>query len=137
MTTRRTPLAATLLVPWLLATGAAWADAVPAETANHCAPTGNLRGDAKRGAALHKERCAECHGLDGRAQVIVLHMDTPPHDQTDAEYMRKLPDAFLYLAVCRGGAAVGRSVVMPQWGDLLSDQDIRDLVAWIRTFSGT
>ena len=127
----------TLLAAALLAAGAAGADAVPAETANHCAPTGNLRGDAKRGAALHKERCAECHGLDGKAQVIVLHMDTPPHDQTDAAYMRTLPDAFLYLAVCRGGAAVGRSVVMPQWGDLLSDQDIRDLVAWIRTFSGT
>jgi mono/diheme cytochrome c family protein len=139
MTTRRTPrsAASALLVPALLVAATAFAGATPALTENHCAPAGNLRGDAKRGAALHKERCAECHGLDGKAQVIILHMDTPPHDQTDAEYMKKLPDQFLYLAVCRGGEAVGRSVVMPPWGDLLSDQDIRDLVAWIRTFSGT
>jgi cytochrome c oxidase cbb3-type subunit 3 len=109
----------------------------PALVANNCAPAGNLRGDAKRGAALHKENCAQCHGLDGKAQVIVLHMDTPPHDQTDVAYMKTLPDQFLYLAICRGGAAVGRSVVMPQWGDLFTDQDIRDLVAWIRGFSGT
>jgi mono/diheme cytochrome c family protein len=36
-----------------------------------------------------------------------------------------------------GGEAVGRSLVMPAWGDLLTDQEIRDLVAWIRTFSET
>ena len=104
---------------------------------NHCAPAGNLRGDAKRGSLLHKENCAQCHGLDGKAQVIVLHMDTPPHDQTDAAYMKTLPDQFLYLAICRGGEAVGRSIVMPQWGDLFTDGDIRDLVAWVRSFSGT
>ena len=86
---------------------------------------------------LHKENCAQCHGLDGKAQVIVLHMDTPPHDQTDAAYMKTLPDQFLYLAICRGGEAVGRSIVMPQWGDLFTDGDIRDLVAWVRSFSGT
>ena len=102
-----------------------------------CAPQGNLRGDPLRGKALHLEHCAECHGADGRAEVIVLHMDTPPRDQTDAGYMRTLPDPLLYLAICKGGQGVGRNFVMPAWGELLRDQDIRDLVAWIRTFSGT
>jgi mono/diheme cytochrome c family protein len=51
--------------------------------------------------------------------------------------MKTLPDAYLYLAVCRGGEGVGKNFIMPAWGDLLSDQDIKDLVAQIRTFSGT
>jgi mono/diheme cytochrome c family protein len=122
----------------LLATAAIAADsATSALATSNCAPTGELRGDPQRGKALHVENCAECHGADGRAEVIVLHMDTPPKDQTDAAYMKTLPDAYLYLAICKGGEGVGKNFVMPAWGAYLSDQDIRDLVAWVRTFSGT
>jgi cytochrome c553 len=64
-------------------------------------------------------------------------MDTPPKDQSDPVYMQTLPDAYLYLAVCRGGEGVRKNVIMPAWGGLLSDQDIKDLVAQIRSFSGT
>ncbi len=104
---------------------------------NSCAPQGELRGDPEAGAELHLENCAECHGYDGKAEVIVMHMDEPPRDQTDAEYMNTLSDLFLYLAICKGGEAVGRSLVMSAWGDYFTDQEIRDMVAWIRTFSGT
>ena len=103
----------------------------------NCTPAGELRGDAGRGAALHLQHCAECHGADGKAEVIVLHMDQPPKDQSDPIYMKTLADAYLYLAVCKGGVGVGRNFIMPAWGDLLSDQDIKDLVAQIRSFSGT
>lgn len=102
-----------------------------------CTPRGELRGDAVRGAELHLADCAECHGQSGKVDVIVMHMDEPPKDQSDPVYMTTLTDAFLYLAICRGGADVGRSVVMPAWGDYYSDQDIKDLVAHIRSFSGT
>lgn len=104
---------------------------------NDCTPAGELRGNADDGQDIHLEHCAECHGYDGKAEVIVMHMDEPPRDQTDAEYMNSLNDAFLYLAICSGGEAVGRSIVMPSWGDMLTDQEIKDLVAWIRTFSET
>lgn len=103
----------------------------------NCSPTGELRGDAGRGAALHLQHCAECHGADGKAEVIVLHMDTPPKDQSDPAYMQTLADAYLYLVVCKGGVGVGRNFIMPAWGDVLTDQDIRDLIAQIRSFSGT
>ncbi|TFG85724.1 MAG: cytochrome c [Chromatiales bacterium] len=119
-----------MLPAWLLA-------AEPALTSVNCAPAGELRGDAERGAALHLQHCADCHGADGKGDAIVMHMDVPPKDQGDPAYMKTLPDEFLYLAVCKGGEAVGRNFIMPAWGDLLSDQDIKDLVAQIRTFSGT
>jgi len=109
----------------------------PALETNQCTPTGDLRGDAQAGQEIHVEHCAGCHGYDGKAEVIVMHMDEPPRDQTDVEYMEKLNDPFLYLAICKGGEAIGKSIVMPGWGDMLTDQEIRDLVAWIRTFSGT
>ena len=64
-------------------------------------------------------------------------MDEPPKDQSDPVYMKTLADAYLYLAVCKGGVGVGRNFIMPAWGDLLSDQDIRDLIAQIRSFSKT
>ena len=33
--------------------------------------------------------------------------------------------------------SIGKSYVMSPWGDFFSDQEIRDLVGWIRTFSAT
>jgi cytochrome c oxidase cbb3-type subunit 3 len=126
--------AITLLLCGLPAAGFA---AEPALAAVNCLPTGDLRGNAAQGAALHLKHCAECHGVDGKGDAIVMHMDVPPKDQSDTDYMKTLSDEFLYLAVCKGGEAVGRNFIMPAWGDLLSDQDIKDLVAQIRTFSGT
>ncbi len=108
-----------------------------AEAAESCAPSGELRGDEKRGAALHLQHCAVCHGVDGKAEVIVMHMDEPPKDQSDPAYMKTLPDEYLYLVICKGGAAVGKNFIMPKFGDVISDQDIRDIIVWIRTFSGT
>jgi len=125
-------LAGLLLGPVLSA-----AAAEDALSSNGCVPSGELRGDPARGAALHAENCAECHGASGKTDVIVMHMDEPPADQSDPTYMRQLSDEFLYLAICRGGAAVGRSIIMPAWGDYFTDQEIKDLVAFIRTFSGT
>lgn len=113
------------------------AAAEPALRSTNCSPAGDLRGDPERGADLHLKHCADCHGVDGQANVIVMHMDVPPRDQSDAAYMKVLPDAYLYLVTCKGGAAVGKNGVMPAWGDVLSDQDLKDLVAHIRSLSGT
>ena len=136
MSARPTIRAARLALTGLLAAAATWADD-DALTTNDCVPQGELRGEASRGAALHLENCADCHGAGGKTDVIVMHMDEPPADQSDPQYMRTLTDAFLYLAICRGGDAVGRSIVMEAWGDYFTDQEIKDLVAHIRTFSGT
>lgn len=104
---------------------------------NNCGPTGDLRGDPAPGQALHAEHCAECHGHDGKAEVIIMHMDEPPPDQSDPAYMSSLPDAYLYLAICRGGEGIGKSIVMYEWGAIFTDQQIRDLVAQVRSFSGS
>jgi mono/diheme cytochrome c family protein len=110
---------------------------IAALDANDCAPQGDLRGNAENGQKLHMEHCAACHGLTGAADVVVMHMDETPPDQSDPAYMENLPDGYLYLAICKGGEGIGKSYVMSPWGDLLTDQEIRDLIGWIRTFSNT
>lgn len=134
----RTVLGTCLLGLTFIATAAAGGEArVSALEANNCVASGDLRGNAANGKALHAENCAACHGLTGAADVVVMHMDQTPKDQSDPNYMKQLPDAYLYLAICKGGAGVGKSYVMSPWGDFFTDQEIRDLIAWIRTFSNT
>jgi mono/diheme cytochrome c family protein len=131
---------ATALSVALLTAGAAMAEGVESESAlatNNCGPAGELRGDPERGQSLHIEHCVACHGLTGAADVVVMHMDETPPDQSDPVYMKTLPDPYLYIAICRGGEGIGKSYVMSPWGDYLTDQEIKDLIAWVRTFSNT
>jgi mono/diheme cytochrome c family protein len=117
----------------------ATADKVAALNENQCAPSPqqSLQGNPANGQVLHAEHCAACHGLDGKANVVVMHMDSTPPDQSDPNYMNNLPDAYLYLAICKGGEGIGKSYVMSPWGDFFSDTEITDLIAWIRTFSAS
>jgi mono/diheme cytochrome c family protein len=48
--------------------------------------------------------------------------------------MAKDSDEVLFKIVKGGGQSVGRSTVMPSWGDSLSDGQIRELVKYVRGF---
>ena len=96
-----------------------------------------LSGKLVLGKLAFGTHCAACHGANGRSEVVVMHMDETPQDQSDTEYMKNLPDVYLYLAICKGGEGVGKSYVMSPWGDYFSHQEITDMIAWIRTFSNT
>ena len=118
----------------------ALAEGITSESAlvtGDCGPSGELRGDPATGQKLHAQHCVACHGTTGAADVVVMHMDETPKDQSDAAYMQTLSDAYLYIAICRGGEGVGKSYVMSPWGDYFTDQEIKDLVGWVRTFSDT
>jgi mono/diheme cytochrome c family protein len=49
--------------------------------------------------------------------------------------MGKLKDQQIFDTIKKGGQAMGKSPLMPAWGGQLSDEQIRDLVAYIRTLS--
>lgn len=88
-------------------------------------------GDAAHGAALYKRYCRGCHGEDGRggAHTFMPHIET----LTKRDYIELLPDGYLYMAIAGGGAAVGKSGYMPAWEGTLSEQDIKDVIAFVRT----
>jgi mono/diheme cytochrome c family protein len=88
-------------------------------------------GDPEHGAQLFKRYCRGCHGPDGRgaAHTFMPHIA----NLTKKDYIEFLPDSFLFTVITEGGAAVGKSGYMPSWTSVLSEQDIKDVIAHIRT----
>jgi len=97
--------------------------------------------DADRGAEIYARRCVLCHGEDGDGLgPAAERLNPPPRDFTFGQYKIKstgfddiVPndnDLFRMISDGMPGTA------MPGWGDMLSDQDIRDLIAYIKVFAG-
>lgn len=89
-----------------------------------------------RGAATYKLFCATCHGEDGCSTGPgAAGLDPQPAKHCDGNYMNKLSDEHLFKVVKEGGAAVGKSPLMAPWGGTLSDDQIRDVVAFLRSIA--
>ena len=87
-------------------------------------------GDAARGAALFERECARCHSADLAARGSRLFRGYPRLDC--AEYLGKAPPAYLFKAIAEGGAAIGRDDLMKPFAEILSSEEIADLVAFLR-----
>ena len=83
------------------------------------------------GAKLYKRYCGGCHGEDGRggAHTFMPHVA----NLTAKDYIEFIPDGFLFTVIAEGGVAVGKSGFMPAWRGTLSEQDIKDVITFIRT----
>ena len=51
--------------------------------------------------------------------------------------MTRLTDHYLFQVISEGGKKVGKSSHMPAWGAVLKDEQIKDIVGYIRTLSGS
>lgn len=115
-------VATVLFFSWMLA----WADAAE-------------RGDWQRGQQLYAHYCAVCHGSEGtgtgRNAPYLEQMGRAPRDHTDVWYMNRLSDVELYRAISEGKLREGEPPFMPWWGHTLTEQDIWDLVAFIRSLA--
>jgi cytochrome c len=96
---------------------------------------GRLAGDAVRGEVIYKKYCATCHGESGKGDgpaAAILH--PRPRDHTNGAYMSTVPDEQLARIIREGGAALGRSPLMPA-AKSLSKEAIDDLIAHIRSIA--
>lgn len=92
-----------------------------------------LRKTQLRGYASYQYYCAVCHGKGGGGNGSnAKFLSTPPRRHNDAPYMANLSDAHLSRVIKEGGASQGLSPLMPPWGGALSDEEISNLIAFLR-----
>lgn len=89
------------------------------------------KGDAESGSRLYARYCRGCHGEEGKGDGLVFM----PHvsSLTRKGYIELLPDGYLWTAITRGGAGINKSSYMPAWEGTLSEQQIFDIIAYIRS----
>jgi mono/diheme cytochrome c family protein len=90
------------------------------------APAGDLEG----GAALFERECARCHSRAISARGSRLFRGYPRLDCPD--YLARVSDPYLFTAISDGGPAVGRKDLMKPFSETLTEQEIADLVAFLR-----
>ncbi|MCX6116976.1 MAG: cytochrome c [Proteobacteria bacterium] len=77
--------------------------------------------------------CSSCHGADGKADgAASAAMNPKPRNFHEKAWQAKVDDAHIAKAIKEGGASVGLSGTMPPWGAVLSDDEVKGLVAKIR-----
>ncbi len=92
--------------------------------------------DADAGKVKYQQFCGACHGPTGKGDgPAAASLNPKPRDHSDTKYMKSLSDAQISKIIKMGGSAVGKSPTMPPWGGALSDDDIKNVVAFIRTLS--
>lgn len=93
----------------------------------------------ERGKSLYEKWCAHCHGMggDGKGSVAEL-LDPKPLDFTHGFFKFKstptgqvASDEDLFRTITQGLPGTA----MPAWGHLLSEEDRRQVIAYIKTLS--
>jgi mono/diheme cytochrome c family protein len=85
-----------------------------------------------RGHIVFMNYCQLCHGpqADGKGRAAKLYDPKPAN-----LVMSDKNDAYWEMIVRRGGEASGRSKFMPPWGEELTDEQIKDVVAYLRSIN--
>jgi len=100
--------------------------------------SGAADGPSPLAVKLYDTYCVQCHGVNRDGNGINSGvMSVKPRDHTDAKAMGDTPDDLLFKAIKSGGLAVNKSVLMPTWGGVLTDEEIHELVKYLRYVSGT
>jgi len=93
--------------------------------------------DVKNGEHLYKSGCITCHGADGRGAPETLtefqRPDTFP-DFTRCDQTTPEPNSVWKDVILHGGPARGFSQIMPAFGELLTSDQIDDLITYLRSF---
>lgn len=93
-----------------------------------------------QGQQLYLQNCAACHGRDGEGQFSSAPLEpdatgrrgAPPHNETGHSWHHS--DTLLFRYVHDGGFSdPARFYTMPAFGDQLSEQQILQIIAYIKT----
>ena len=88
------------------------------------------------GKKLYLTYCSSCHGDGGKGDgPAARSLPVNPANHTDGSVMNPLSDKFLLDIISKGGSAVGKSAMMPGWGGQLKEDQLRDIVAYVRSLA--
>jgi mono/diheme cytochrome c family protein len=87
--------------------------------------------DVEKGQAIYQKHCLACHGAQGRGETPMGKALNPPATNFGTLQYKKKADEEL-LAILRNG--VDRTA-MRAWDKTLSEQEMRDVLAYIRKLS--
>ncbi len=95
-----------------------------------------IGGDPKAGETQYQTFCSSCHGPGGDGDgPAAAALDPKPAKHSNGEYMNALTNEHLTKVIAEGGAAVGKSPLMAPWGGVLSEQQLKDVVAFVRSLA--
>jgi len=93
------------------------------------------RGDAAAGKLIYERHCHYCHGTKGYGDGPVGTAITPhPADFVHDKKRMLKSDKKLFKSIRDGVKRKigGEAMVMPMWGHILSDEDIWNVLAYVR-----
>lgn len=91
-------------------------------------------GDPVAGRIVYRDYCTSCHGYFGNGDgALADYVEIAPRDHTDGRRMNEREDMNLFNTIHDGGPVNEYSVHMPIWRDSLADEQIRNIVAYLRT----
>lgn len=106
------------------------------EAAGDTLPSTLGSGDADAGGPLYVQYCASCHGEKGcGGGPLGEALNPKPALHCDGDYMNPKSDEHLFKVIQFGGGAVDLSPLMAPWGGTLSETQIVDVVAFVRSLA--
>ncbi len=103
-------------------------DAEPDPTSQETWSAGNASGQGN-----FESYCVTCHGAEGKGDgVLAESLDVKPRDLSDPAFTATKTDDQLFKAIKEGGASVGLTENMTPFSGQLSDEEIRNVVAYLR-----
>jgi len=93
-------------------------------------------GDAAKGQATFQKLCSGCHGTAGKGDgALAAALNPKPKDLSNKAYNSSLNDDYLVKITKGGGPTVGKSSMMPSVGGTLKDDEVADVIAYIRSLA--
>ncbi len=92
--------------------------------------------DMDKAQTMFNERCAACHGTEGKGNgPASAALNPKPRNYTDKAWQASVTDEQLRKTILMGGAAVGKSPIMPASPDLDEKPEVVDgLINIVRRF---
>ena len=106
--------------------------ATPAEYSGKSNPFGSETTAVESGRTIYQQNCVACHGETGMGDGPTAG-GLNPKPQPLAANQEGLEDAYLYWRISEGGLRAPFSSSMPSWKAMLSEEEIWQVISYLRT----